>query len=80
MTYRKLEDIPLHIFSNKECTQSPNLELLNYLRYMHTNHIHDLEYLWRFTQSYSNYGGCYLLGFEAWLTKLDKDLTKQGIK
>lgn len=78
MTYRKLEDIPLHVFSNKECTRSPSPELKKYLRYMHTNHPHDLEYLWRFTQAYTSYGGCYILAFSAWLSKLDNDLTKQG--
>lgn len=78
MNYRKASDIPLHVFSNKECTKTPSPELLTYLRYMYTNHKHDLEYLWRFTQSYSRYGGCYILGFAEWLSKLDTDLTKQG--
>lgn len=78
MSYRKIEHIPLHVFSNKECTRSPSPELLTYLRFMYNTHKHDLEYLWRYTQSYSSYGGCYILGFEEWLKKLDRDLTKQG--
>lgn len=76
--YRKLEDIPLHCFSNKECTKSPNPALREYLRYMLDNHPNDLEYLWRWTQSWTSFGGCYNISFEAWKQKLDTDLKKQG--
>lgn len=75
--YSTVDRIPLHIFSNKECTKSPSKPLRNYLRWMYDNHKYDLEYLWRHTQLYSNYGGCYILPFEKWLTKLERDLIKQ---
>lgn len=75
--YRKLADIPLHCFSNKEATLTPSTELRKYLRYMLDNHPYDLEYLWRHTQQYVNYGGCYAMTFEHWRNKLDKDLNKE---
>lgn len=75
--YKSVRDIPLHIFSNKECTKTTSPKLLEYLRWMYDNHKYDLEYLWRSTQEYAHHGGCYLLTFENWLHKLEKDLTKQ---
>lgn len=44
---------------------------------MHTNHPNDLDYLWRYTQQYTKYGGCYYISFEDWLKKLDRDIIKQ---
>jgi hypothetical protein len=75
--YKDIKDIPLHCFSNKECTYTPSPELRQYLRYMLDNHPNDLEYLWRYCQQYTNYGGCYVMTFDHWKTKLSKDLTKQ---
>lgn len=75
--YKKLEDIPLHCFANKECTITPSKELRQYLRYMLINHPYDLEYLWRHTQQYTQHGGCYTMTFERWRNKLDKDLQKE---
>lgn len=77
MRYTKLEDIPLHVFSNKECTKSPNPELREYLQYMLDNYPEDLAYLWRYTQQYTKHGGCYIMTFDYWLDKLKKDLDKQ---
>lgn len=77
MEYKKLEDIPLHIFSNKECTKSPSPELRKYLKYMLDKHPNDLDYLWRYTQQYTKHGGCYYISFTKWLTKLNKDLKEQ---
>lgn len=77
MKYKKKEDIPLHVFSNKECTRTPSKPLREYLKWMLENHPNDLEYLWRHTQQYTNYGGCYIMGFDFWLNKLGKDLVKQ---
>jgi len=75
--YKTIQDIPLHVFSNKECTKTPSPELRQYLRYMLTNHPLDLEYLWRSTQQYVKHGGCYLMTWDKWLDKLTKDLDKQ---
>jgi len=75
--YQTKQDIPLHCFSNKECTQTPSPELRKYLRYMLDTHPNDLEYLWRYTQQYTAHGGCYKMVFAAWLKKLTTDLTKQ---
>lgn len=77
MAYNKIEDIPLHCFSNKECTKSPSPELRKYLNYMLTNHPNDLEYLWRYTQQFINHGGCYALTFDSWIKKLTRDLKEQ---
>lgn len=76
--YKELKSIPFHIFSNKECTLTPSTELRKYLRWMYDNHRNDLEYLWRFTQQYVNHGGCYVLTFNNWLKKLERDLNKQS--
>lgn len=76
--YKKVEDIPIHVFSNKECTITPSQELRDYLEWMLTNHPNDLEYLWRYGQQYVRYGGCYVMTFEKWLDKLGKDLIKQN--
>lgn len=78
MAYNSLESIPIHAFTNRQCTESPNKELLKYLRYMLDNHPYDLAYLWRYTQQYVNHGGCYVMYFDFWRNKLDNDLTKQG--
>lgn len=75
--YKTTQDIPLHCFSNKECTYTPSKELREYLRYMLTFHPNDLEYLWRYTQQYTNHGGCYVMTFDHWKNKLSKDLDKQ---
>ena len=75
--YKAVKDIPLHCFSNKECTITPSPELREYLRYMVENHPQDLEYLWRYTQQYVRHGGCYLMSWDKWLDKLTKDLKKQ---
>lgn len=76
MDYNKVTDIPLHVFSNKECTKTPSPELKEYLLYMLENHKDDLDYLWRYTQQYVKHGGCYYISFDKWLDKLTKDLTK----
>lgn len=75
--YKKVTDIPFHIFSNKECTMSPSPELIKYLQYMFDNHPNDLEYLWRFTQQYVKHGGCYVMTFGVWKKKLERDLKRQ---
>lgn len=75
--YKTIQDIPLHCFSNKECTKTPSPELKEYLRYMLANHPDDLEYLWRSTQQYVKFGGCYAMTWEKWLGKLTKDLSQQ---
>lgn len=77
MSYKKITDIPLHVFSNKECTFTPSVKLREYLHWMRENHPNDLEYLWRYTQQYVNFGGCYVMTFNYWLEKLRKDLIKQ---
>ncbi|MEM0173288.1 MAG: hypothetical protein QXI16_02145 [Sulfolobaceae archaeon] len=77
MEYEKLEDIPLHVFSNKECTKTPSPDLRKYLRFMLDNHPNDLDYLWRYTQQYKHHGGCYYLTFSNWLKKLERDLKEQ---
>lgn len=71
------ETIPMHIFTNKECTITPNKELREYLEYMLEHHEHDLEYLWRYSQQYVHHGGCYVLSFPRWVDKLTRDLVKQ---
>lgn len=76
--YKTIEDIPLHVFSNKECTYTPSKELREYLRFMLDNHPDDLEYLWRSTQQYVQHGGCYVMSFSKFKDKLNKDLIKQG--
>ena len=57
------------------------MEVLNalreYLKYMLQYHPDDLEYLWRYTQQYTNFGGCYTMTFDHWKNKLNKDLEKQ---
>lgn len=75
--YKTVKEIPFHIFSNKECTMTPSVKLQAYLQYMLDNHPQDLEYLWRFTQQYTQHGGCYVITFSRWLHKLEKDLIKQ---
>lgn len=75
--YLSIEDVPLHCFSNKECTITPSPELRHYLRWMHDNHPNDLEYLWRYTQQFLKFGGCYVMTFDFWLNKLNNDLKKQ---
>ena len=75
--YKTLQDIPLHCFSNKECTYTPSPALREYLKYMLQYHSDDLEYLWRYTQQYTNFGGCYTMTFDHWKNKLNKDLEKQ---
>lgn len=77
MDYKKVTDIPLHVFSNKECTLTPSPELREYLSFMLEHHTDDLEYLWRYTQQYIKHGGCYYISFKEWLHKLTKDLKKQ---
>lgn len=76
--YTTVESVPVHVFENKECTVTPSPRLREYLRYMHDNHPHDLEYLWRHTQQYVKHGGCYVMTFEKWRARLNKDLIAQG--
>ena len=71
---KKLEDIPKQVVSNKECTQSPDQEVEDYLRYMATHHIDDLAYLWRHTQRYSKVGGAKIRTWANWKEKLRRDL------
>lgn len=75
--YKTVDSIPLHCFSNKECTKTPSPELRKYLRWMLANHPNDLEYLWRYTQQFTEFGGCYVMTFDRWIDKLTKDLDKQ---
>lgn len=77
--YKEIKDIPLHVFSNKECTMTPSIELRTYLNFMQENHPNDLDYLWRYTQQYTKHGGCYYLTFANWLHKLRQDLKKQEL-
>ena len=76
MKYKTIKDIPIHVFSNKECTKTPSPELKEYLLFMLENHKEDLDYLWRYTQQYVQHGGCYYIPFNKWLDKLAKDLNK----
>lgn len=76
--YKNAKNIPFHIFSNKECTMSPSKELITYLQFMYDNHPYDLEYLWRHGQQYVKHGGCYVMTFDVWLKKLERDLKKQS--
>jgi len=78
--YNNIEDIPAHIFSNKECTKSPSPALREYLEWMVTNHPNDLKYIWAYTQQFKNYGGCYVLTYGEWTDKLKRDLAKQKEK
>lgn len=78
MRYTTVDSVPLHVFSNKECTYTPNPELREYLQYMLDNHPYDLAYLWRWTQQYPRHGGCYVMTMDYWLDKLRKDLIKQS--
>ena len=80
MRYTKVEEIPLHVFSNKECTTTPSPELREYLEYMVQHHTDDLEYLWRYCQQFTKHGGCYIITFDRWIAKLKKDLEKQKEK
>lgn len=80
MKYKTIEDIPVHIFSNKECTYTPSPPLKEYLAFMLENHPDDLEYLWRSTQVYKDFGGCYVMTFAKWKSKLKKDLQRQGVE
>lgn len=75
--WKTVDDLPIHAFSNKECTMTPSPELREYLEYMVEHHEEDLEYLWRHTQQYTRHGGCYGMAWHVWLRKLKKDLTKQ---
>lgn len=75
--YKSIEDIPPHIFSNKELTKTPSPKLRAYLKYMLEHHTNDLHYLYRSCQQYVNYGGCYTLSWHRWLTKLERDLIEQ---
>lgn len=75
--YFSVDDIPLHCFSNKECTMTPSPELRQYLKWMLANHPNDLYYLYNYGQQYKKFGGCYVMTFEFWLDKLTKDLQKQ---
>jgi hypothetical protein len=74
--YSSVEDLPIHIFNNKECTDSPSKEMREYLRYMLENHPDDLAYIWRYMQSFKNYGGCYVLTFARWKERLKNRLKK----
>lgn len=76
--YPNKESIPIHAFTNKECTESPNPELRAYLRFMYDNHPNDLNYLYRYCQQFVKYGGCYSMTWEYWLRKLDRDLKASG--
>lgn len=65
------------MFSNKECTYTPSPELRAYLRYMLENHKDDLDYIFRYTQQYVHHGGCYVMTYDKWISKLTADLKKQ---
>lgn len=75
--YKSLKEIPHHVFTNKECTMTPSKELRNYLAYMLKNHPEDLRYIWKYTQQFKDYGGCYVITYKNWMTKLEKDLKRQ---
>lgn len=75
--YSKIDDMPLHVFTNKECTITPNPELRQYLEFMVESHPDDLEYIWRYCQQYTKHGGCYVITFDRWIAKLKTDLAKQ---
>ena len=75
--YQTIDDIPALIFSNRQLTQSPSIELLEFLDWMLTNHPNDLAFLWRKSQEYKNHGGSWKLTFNQWLQKLENDLKRQ---
>lgn len=75
--YKNIESVPAHIFSNKECTRTPSPELREYLAYMAEHHTDDLQYLWKYTQQFKDFGGCYVMTFPRWIEKLKRDLKEQ---
>ncbi len=75
--YTDEASIPKHIFTNMACTETPCKELRKYLRWMLTHHPNDLEYLFRHSQRYVNYGGYSLISFDVWKGRLNTSLTNQ---
>jgi len=78
--YITVDDIPIHIFTDKMCTQTPSKELQAYLSFMLKNHPDDLVYLWRKMQEYKNHGGQWPVSFKDWKVKLKEQLKKDGVK
>ena len=73
--YATLEDIPLHVFTNRMCTQTDNSNLKDYLLYMLEQYPDDLNYIYDHTQQWSDIeGATYKMTFKQWKEKLKKDL------
>lgn len=74
--YKKVSDIPPHIFKNRILTDPVGKHLRDYLRYMLDNHSEDLNYLFRQAMKYKDHGGAYALKEDIWRERLANNLQK----
>lgn len=73
--YATIEDIPLHVFTNRMCTQTDSPDLKDYLLYMLEHCPDDLAYIYDYTQQWCDIeGATYKMTFKQWKTKLQKDI------
>jgi len=72
--YKKLGDLPPHIFRNKLLTEAIGDEFRQYLRYMLENHPDSLHYIYRAALRYRGYGGNAQTSFERWRNQLTNKL------
>lgn len=74
--YKKLSNIPPHVFRNRILTEPVGKDFRNYLRYMLDNHPDDLAYIHKHSQKYVNHGGAWVITFTRWRDRLENNLQK----
>ena len=74
--YKSVEDLPAHIFTDRELSAPVGEELRAFLQFLLDNEPEALRYLHRKGQEYIDYGGANVLSWTKWLGQLRNNLRK----
>ena len=74
--YSKVEDLPAHVFTDRELSAPVGVDLCEFLQFLLDNEPDALRYLHRKGQEYIDYGGANVLSWTKWLGQLRNNLKK----
>ena len=74
--YKAVEELPAHVFTDRELSAPVGEELCQFLQFLLDNEPETLRYLHRKGQEYTDYGGANVLSWSKWLGQLRNNLRK----
>lgn len=74
--YKSVEDLPSHVFTDRELSNPIGEELCEFLQFLLDNEPDTLRYIHRKGQEYVDYGGANVMPWAKWLGQLRNNLKK----